>query len=481
MNQLGGFPLLTLIVFLPALSAVVAAMIPGRRREVWRWLTFLSAAACLFIALFLYMGWSDDDAAPRQFVDGPLAWSPTLGIDYYLGIDGINLHLVMMTALLTPLALLLAWAQLDKGQAVSILVFETGALGALTALNLVLFFAFWLIAMLSMFFLFNNDAQRSTKSRPNTALLGIAAVSAAIAIAVVIAGLLAEQTGFAGEAMPDWPAQAWMFWTLTAAMLITGAAFPFHIGLTDAQRDAPAATKILAYSLLTSLGGYGLIRFCLLLFPLAAASFAPAMIVLGAAGLLYGAFASAASDSLDETLAYWHVAQMGLGLIGIFMLQALSIHGAVIAFVARGLGLAALWICHSDPRQGTGRAASWAAFASLIGIPGLAGFAGQLLFVLGMLRWHWQADVAPAINVALDWGLYGVIAAGLLIGAWALARAWPRARQDTPPTTQTALALPILVALLIIGLRPQWFSDTIGPSIRRLGAEIHAGIQNSFW
>ena len=160
MNQLGGFPLLTLIVFLPALSALITAFIPAEKRQIWRWLTTLIAATNLFISLFLYMGWVEDPNGKLQFVDGPFDWIPSLGIQYHLGIDGINIHLVMLTTFVTPLVFLLAWSQSSRSQVVWILLFQVGVLGALVSFDLVLFFAFWLLARLTIFFILkqNNHA-----------------------------------------------------------------------------------------------------------------------------------------------------------------------------------------------------------------------------------------------------------------------------------------------------------------------------------
>jgi len=506
MNQLGGFPLLTLIVFLPILGAVMIAFVPSGRQDTWRWLAFLLATAVLFISFFLYMGWVDDPGGALQFVDGPWPWIPGVGIQYHLGIDGINLHLALLTTLLTPVALWLAWPWSSKAQVVGILLFETGMLGAITALDLFLFYAFWLLAMLAMFFLIGSDAHDSSKTTfPGAAgqswagamRFMIAMVIAATCMLAVIVGLLALRSGFdlpdllASPA--DWRAQVWLFWGMTLALGISGAIFPLHLWQAGIGRSRSPATLVLIDSLLINLGGYGLVRFCLTLFPLAAVSFAPVLVALGAVGMVYGAFAALGSSSLAGKLAYWNVSQMGLSVMGIFSFQNLGVHGAVAHFVGRGLSVAALLLlsksweaeAHVSPRS---RVALALAFLSTLGVPGLAGFTGQSMLVLGILRWHWQGSASGAVNRLLDWTLYLAIGLGLLVGMWALLRLWRRVPRLASSAAvghafsrETLIVVPILIAILFFGLRPQAFSDMTGPSVFRLLGDVNAGVQESLY
>lgn len=493
MNQLGGFPLLTLIVFLPGLSALIIALIPAEKKQIWRWLAFLIAATNLFVSLFLYMGWVDDSEGRMQFVDGPLDWIPSLGIQYHLGIDGISIHLVMLTTFVTPLVLLLIWQQSSRAQAVWILLFQVGVLGALVALNLVMFFTFWLLARLVTFLMLAHDASPTTP--PHAAQTGIpfqiTTGVAAILITVVIAGLLTQRhtLDLSGliEAPLGWKSQAWMFWCIAVAMGITSGAFP-PFSLVDLGEGVSPATHILTNSLLVNLGGYGLIRFAMSIFPLAATRFAPPMIVLGLAGLLYGAVAAAACSSVGRALGYWTMAQTGLATIALFSMQNLGVHGATMSFLCRGLGSAALLILSgSKAERGHATPASSAlAYLSLIGVPGLAGFVGTSAMVMGLSHLRWQAGISPGLDLLLDWGTIGAVALGLFIGTWALFRMWQRMDQETSaasvhflPVQRIWIALPVLIALVVIGLHPLPFSDMVGPSVYRFLGDVENGAQKS--
>ncbi|MBN1583885.1 MAG: hypothetical protein JXA89_24470 [Anaerolineae bacterium] len=493
MNQLGGFPLLTLIVFLPGLGALIAALIPAEKKQIWRWLTFLIAAANLFISLFLYMGWINEPDGSLQFVDGPLDWIPSLGIQYHLGIDGISIHLVMLTTFITPLILLLAWSRSSRAQVVWILIFQVGLLGALVTLDLFLFLAFWLLARLVTFFLLANDAQPAMKPRAAQTSIRflIATAVAAILLAIVIASLLSQgytlSLSSLVEASIGSKPQAWMFWCIVVAMAITSGTFPLF-NFVDLGDHVSPATQVLIRSLLVNLGGYGLIRFGMSLFPLATTRFAPIMIILGLVGLLYGALSAAASSSVSDTLGYWNVAQMSLAVIGLFSLQDMGATGAVMSFVGRGLGSAALLILPaSKTRQDRATLGSIAlACLSLIGMPGLAGFVGTSAMVMGISRWRWQAGMSSGLNLLLNWGTYGTIVFGLFIGIWGLFRMWQRLDKEpsdthaqTPLARRTLIALPVLVALVFVGLRPLPFLNMVGPSVFRFLNDIESSIEKS--
>jgi NADH-quinone oxidoreductase subunit M len=264
-------------------------------------------------------------------------------------------------------------------------------------------------------------------------------------------------------------------------MGISSVAFP--------ARHSSPATQILVSTLLVNLGGYGLIRFGLSLFPLAAISFAPAMIIVGLAGFLYGAVAAGACPLLSGTLSYWTMSQMGLALIGLFSMQNLGLHGTIMSLIGRGLGIAALLILaesRTQPGNNATLAATSVAFLSLIGVPGLAGFIGQSALVMGILRWHWRANTSAAADSLFDWGLYSAVALGLAVGMWALYGAWRRLWRDlsavptqAAPSLQTLIALPVLIVLLIVGLYPRFFANMVGPSVHQLLNDVAVGVQNS--
>jgi len=491
MNQLGGFPLLTLIVFLPGLGAILAAFVPASRKDTVRWLALLIAAAAFFTSLFLYMGWITNPDIDMQFVDGPWDWVPRLGIRYHMGVDGANLHLIMLTTLMTPLVLL--WPQEVKAKVVYTLFLETGILGALSAMNLVLFVAFLLLSLLSMFFLIDRDARSvaaPAMSRSAAGFLIRTAVVASLLLAVV-AGILVLSSSLdptlPGDFLPGWSAQAWLFWGIVLAMGVVAVAFPFHLGYPQLVDRLSPATHLLLNGLLINLGGYGLIRFCLTLFPLATTSFAPALVLIGAIGVVYGALGALGADSWSKTLGYWNVAQTGLMVVGIFVLQDLGLHGAIAYLVGRGLSVIALVILSNKgarPDRPITRIAAALALLSAVGLPALAGFPGQSMLVQGLLRWHWQVSATAVTNTLLDWIFYAAVLIGLAVAAAALFRGWHKhttgpAGPDAVSSRETWIAVPVLVVALIFGLFSYRFSDTIGPTAFLLLNEVDLGTQRT--
>lgn len=492
MNQLGGFPLLTLIVSLPLLGALVSLFVRPERREVLRWLALLIAASNLVITLFLYMGWVDDASGVPQFVDGPWTWVASLGIAFHLGVDGISLHLVALTAILTPLLMLSRWSQhadtLDaKRDAFWSLVLQAGLVGALTALDVLLLSLFWLVSLLAAFMLIG---QSEPCRHAASLFMGAVAVTATALLAVTV-GIAVTQASFdltvlLAAPLP-WATQTWMFWTAVVACSTTGAIFPFHLWYPPTHRQTSVAVRVMVGGLLLNLGTYGLIRLCLRLFPLAAASFAPAMVVLGTVGLLYGALAALGQRTASGALVYWRVAHAGMMVIGVFSMQNVGLHGAIVHLVACSLATAAALFLSGD--EDGSKASSIAARAggaaqalpllSAIGVPGLIGFVGQALLVTQVVRWQWQPVEVTLGARLLDWAWRSLVFGGLLIGMIALLRVWPRPARSAGSRTdqQRLIVLPLLVLIVLLGIRPRLVGDTIGPSVYRLLAQLRLGVE----
>jgi NADH-quinone oxidoreductase subunit M len=281
-----------------------------------------------------------------------------------------------------------------------------------------------------------------------------------------------------------------MFWAMVVACGITGAIFPFHLWYPAAHRHMPVATQALIGSLLLNMGGYGLIRVCLLVFPLAAASFGPAILAVSTAGIVYASLAALGCQRLPNALAYWNVAQAGFVVIGIFSLHNLGLHGAVMSMAANSLAATALLFMSMDGSGGSDRlrrkdrhqwsvAARWLGLLSAAGTPGLIGFLGKGLLVMGVARWRWQLR-SPAASSAMTWGWYALVLLAALLATWALVRA---VLQTPLPGTQrqrsdrVLLALPLLIVIVVVGLRPSLATDITGPSTHRLLYEVSLGVE----
>ncbi|MBN1936349.1 MAG: hypothetical protein JW934_16915 [Anaerolineae bacterium] len=479
MNQLGGFPLLALILFVTGLGALMVWFIPARRADAWRWLAFLIAAATFFISLFLYMGWVNDPDAVLQFVEGPILWLPMLGFRYYLGVDGINLHLVMLTTLLTPLILLRAWAQESKAQMAWMLAFETGMLGALVALDLFLFAAFGSLALLAATCAISCDP--GITKQESTPLIRTVVTSPHFLLTGVVIVLLFAVIGGQAFTANAWWAQTGLFGATIVAMGLMSMGFQRQLRRAGIRQPFSPSTYLLINGLLCTLGMYGMVRFCLLAFPLAVTSFAPLMMIVGLVIAAWNALAMLATDDWATTLTCWAVSQVGLDIMGIFSLHQLGIQGVILRLIGRAIGLSVLLIPPSPRTLRLKQAVLAVGFLTALGVPGLAGFPGLSAWLMGLLRWHWQISASTGINAVLDWAFYIATVLVLLIAGGALLRLWhslPRPDANAPHSRQTWIVLPLLIAIILLGLYPRAFMDSIAPTVHSVMVQFDLDLQD---
>lgn len=481
MNQLGGFPLLTLILFVSGLGALMTWLVPASRSDAWRWLAFLIATATFFIALFLYMGWDSNPDVVFQFVDGPMPWMAALGFQYRLGVDGINLHLIMLTAFLMPLILLGVWSQGTKPQMAWMVVFETGMLGALVAFDLFLFAAFGSLALIAAAFVIGSDPGAATRdstlsTHPRATITPLLLAGIPVVLLLAVVGGQTAATGSGKTLSGVWWAQTGLFWAAIAAMGVTGISIQRHLGRASAQQRFSPSTLMLVYGLLSTLGIYGMIRFGLLTFPLAATSFAPLMMIVGLVIAVWHALALLGAANWESALSHWAILQVGLDIIGIFGINHLGVQGVILRQIGRTLALSVLLI-PPEPRAGKiGQIVLPVGFLTALGVPGLAGFPGLSAWLMGLLRWHWQVGPAAWLNTTLDWLFYGAAVITLLIAAWALLRLWrspPAPKAGAANSRQALIAVPLLAAILLLGLHPKAFTDTIGPAVHSALAQFN--------
>lgn len=493
MNQLGGFPLLTLIICLPLLGAGVTLAVPRARRETTRWIGLLTAASDLLVGLFLILGWVSDPSVEMQFVDGPWSHVASLGITYHVGVDGVSLLLILLTVLLVPLAMLLSAQNTSdspgaNGSVFWTLILEFGLLGALSALDLLLLASFWIVALLALVGLANQESRSTTAQ---SWLLVLAAVAVAGLVAMAVGASTSEGTyslAALRAASYPWHRQAWLFWVSVVACGLTAAAFPLHAWYPQLCSGAPVPLRLLTGALMLNLGVYGLVRISITLFPLAAVSFGPLLVIAGSVGLVYGAGVALGQQTIHDVLAHWRIAQTGLAVIGVFALQDLGLHGVLLHSVAASLALAALLILvGGDDSQATAgersspfrRLGVTVGFMSAIGVPGLAGFLGQSLLVMQVLRWVWFESELPKVGGAWDWLWCTVVYGGILLSVGALLRAWRRATvlARGQPAQRTVIGLLVVVLIIALGLRPVPVSDAIGPTVYQLLNQVQEGIE----
>jgi len=405
--------LLTAVTFLPALGGLGLALVPRRRSDLARVVALAIAVAVFALAVPLYLTFDGGRADP-QFEERA-GWMPTLGVSYHIGVDGISLLLVLLTAFLSPLALASAWRAVEertKEFGIAMLILETGMIGVFVSLDLFLFYVFWEAMLIPMYFVIGvwggPDRIYAAIKFVLYTLVG------SLLMLVAILALYWQHGAATGVYTFDLPvlsryvlapglAQDLMFLAFALAFAIKVPLFPFHTWLPDAHVEAPTAGSVILAGVLLKMGTYGFLRFCLPLFPDASIRFAPWVFALAVIGIIYGAWVSTVQPDLKKLVAYSSVSHLGFVMVGLFTLTAQGLVGGIIQMINHGLSTGALFLMVGMiyERRHTRLIADFGglwrvipAFSALflivslssLGLPGLNGFVGEFLILVGAFQ-----------------------------------------------------------------------------------------------
>ena len=491
--------MLSLILLLPLLGALVVALVP---RAAVKAAGLLFSIAVFGVSVWLFLGF-DSTVPDMQFVE-KIAWIPTLDVSYHLGVDGISLLLVVLTTFLTPLALLVSWNSVHdrvRGFVALMLLLEVGTLGVFMSLDMFLFYVFWEFMLIPMYFIIGIWGGTDRVYAAVKFFLYTMAGSLLMLVAIIWLGYYAS-TLPGGHFTTDLPAlmdiapgiplgiQSWMFLAFTLSFAIKVPLFPLHTWLPDAHVQAPTAGSVILAGVLLKMGTYGLVRFCLPLFPYATFSFLPVIAVLAVIGIVYGALVAMVQPDLKKLVAYSSVSHLGFVVLGIFALNEEGLQGAVIQMINHGLSTVALFLLvgmiyerrHSRMIKDYGGIAKvmpvFATFfmivmLSSVGLPGLNGFVGEFLILLGafkssFLGTRWYAVVAGS----------GVILAAVYL-LWSYQRVF-FGRLENPDNKglkdlslrEWAVLLPVIVFIVWIGVFPKTFLDKSALAVRQVVHQI---------
>jgi NADH-quinone oxidoreductase subunit M len=422
MDQI-GFPLLSVVLWLPALGALILLVLPRGQDELYRQVS-LGFAALTFVAscalplLFNAAPPQTEVASPPllQFVDR-MGWIPSWGINYIVSLDGVSLWLVLLTTFLSPIVILSTWDSVHKQVRyfqVLLLLLETAMLGVFLAQDLFLFYIFWEFSLIPMAFLIGiwgstNRVYAATKFFLYTFAGSVLMLLAIIALYV----LHGQATGVytfdfvqlvaslrSGALTLDPSLERLLFGAFFIAFAIKAPLWPFHTWLPDAHVEAPTAGSVILAGVLLKLGTYGMIRFNLTLFPEAAQWAAPAIAILAVIGIIYGAIVAYAQTDMKKLVAYSSVSHMGFVVLGIFALNGVGITGAILQMINHGLSTGALFLIVGVlyERRHTRELAEYGGLwkvmpvyagltllivLSSAGLPGLNGFIGEYTIMQG--------------------------------------------------------------------------------------------------
>lgn len=487
-----GSHLLTVITFLPLVS-VVALLLLSSEDHVWiRRIAFAASIAEFVVSLLLLHGFNQR-LATYQFQE----YQPWIGqvIHYHVGLDGISLFLVLLTTFLTPIAILCSWQSIRenvKGFFIALLVIETAMIGVFVSLDLFLFFVFWELTLIPMYFMIGMWGH----DRRIYAAVKFILYTMFGSILMLIAVLwLYNKTGTfdfpeiqallqSGQVVLPGRTELLLFGAFFLAFAIKVPLFPLHTWLPDAHTEAPTAGSVILAGVMLKLGTYGILRFCLPLFPYAAHRMAPAIAVLAIIGIVYGALVATVQHDLKRLVAYTSVSHLGFVVLGIFAFSTISIQGAIYQMLAHGVSTGGLFLGvgmlydrrHTHEIKEYGGLAtpmpvlmSFFLFICLssLALPPLNGFIGEFLILVGTFEKHhawaaWAATGAVLSAIYLLWAYQRV----------ALGNVTVEKNKSLPDASrrERGILLTVAVAIIFMGVAAPVFT-------RRMEASTNAVLE----
>lgn len=489
--------LISWVTFLPLAWALGGLLIPEKRSDLIRQYTLAGSVLTFLLSLLLLRGF-DVLNTGFQFAE-TCAWVPSLGIHYRVGIDGISLWLVLLTTFLTPLVLLSSWFSVhekEKAYYTLLLALETGMLGAFVATDAFLFYVFWEAMLIPMYFLVGIWGGKDRIYAAMKLFLYTVVGSLLMLVAIFYLGYQYHLQSGLGYSLylPDLysvrlggegylSAQSILFLAFAIAFSIKVPLFPLHTWLPDAHVQAPTAGSVILAGVLLKMGGYGLIRFVLPLFPQAVVLYQTPMLILGTIAITYGALIALVQPDIKKLVAYSSVSHMGYVVLGIFALNTVGMNGAIFQMLAHGISTSGLFLLVGvlyDRRHtreisefgGIAKIMPLYAIAFLIillssaALPGTNGFVGEFLILLGL----WKTSPILAAFSAL----------GVILGAVYLLYMFQKVMLGPVTNSENkglldlnlkeiVVLVPLIFAVFAMGFAPNfWFSRMQGSVVKVL-------------
>ncbi|HEY4167417.1 MAG TPA: NADH-quinone oxidoreductase subunit M [Reyranella sp.] len=495
---MASWPILSVITFLPLVGALFCLVVQGPKEAVdrnCRSAALITSLVTFLVSLLLWVHF-DPTKAGFQFEE-KVAWIPALNIGYHMGIDGISLFFVLLSTLLTPICVLASWDAVQtrvKEYMIAFLVLETFMVGLFVALDLALFYVFFEGVLIPMFLIIGvwggkRRVYAAFKFFLYTFLGSVLMLLAIIAI-YWQAGTSDLPTVMEKMQLPfQW--QFWLWLAFFASFAVKVPMWPVHTWLPDAHVEAPTAGSVILAGVLLKLGGYGFIRFSVTLFPEATQYFAPLVFGLSVVAVIYTSLVALVQEDMKKLIAYSSVAHMGLVTLGIYIMNMQGVQGSIFQMLSHGIVSAALFLCVGVvyDRMHTREIAAYGglvhrmpryAFVFMfftlasIGLPGLSGFVGEFLVLLGAFKTNtWVAFLA---TTGLIWGAAYALWLYRKIIFGELTKASLRAILDMN-RREIAVFLPLVLLTLWMGIYPNSFLDPMAPAVDKLIGDYNAAIK----
>lgn len=490
---------LTFITFFPLLGALIVLLISftgsKNNEENMKVGALIIGILEFIISVPLFLNFQKNFAGV-QFEQN-IPWIPDLGINYYLGVDGISLFLVLLTTFIMPVVILSAWNAIYKGlREFLILLFllETAMIGTFCALDMVLFFVFWEAVLIPMYFIIGIWGTERRIYAAIKFFIYTAFGSGLMFIAILyLYSQHLSQFGYASMNIFELykvqipysgilSAQGLLFLAFFLAFAIKVPMFPFHTWLPDAHVEAPTAGSVILAAVLLKMGTYGFLRFLMPLFPEATMVYLPVLCAIAIIGVIYGALVAYAQTDLKKLVAYSSVSHLGLVMLGVFVLNIQGVQGGIYQMLNHGLSTGALFLIVGMiyERRHTKKIAEFGGIAkvmpkfalffmiatlSSIGLPLLNGFVGEFLILLGTFKWDYRYSVLGATGMVL----------GAIYMLWAYQRVMfgPIKKPENKALfdltkREVCVLLPLTIMMFVMGIYPKPFLERIEPSVNNL-------------
>ena len=479
-----GFPILSLITFLPLAGVALIATLSGERAAVngnARWVALWTSLIELALGVYLWRAF-DPAQAGFQFVERHV-WFPGVGVDYHMGVDGISLFLVLLTLFLTPIAIVSSWRIENRVKEfmIAFLLLETMTVGMFCAIDFVVFYIFYEGVLIPMYLIIGVWGGTKRIFAAVKFFLFTLAGSMLMLIALVWMWRNAGTTDLSvlmrTPIAP--PVQMWLFLAFLASFGVKAAVWPLHTWLPDAYGEAPLPGAIMLAAVLSKMGAYGFLRFSVPMLPQASAAAEPLMFTLGVVAVIYISLVALAQTDMKRLIAYSSVAHMGVIIIGIFTFTVEGIEGALFQMLSHGLVIAGLFICsgillargetQTLSRLG-GLASSMPVYAIFLmlfalasmGLPATSGFVGEILVIVGALKVNFWVSLLGGAGMILGAAYMLVLLRAVLFDK--TPRPELKKLQDLRPG-EYAMLLPLAVLVMWLGIYPTSFTHIFDASV----------------